>query len=342
MPRKPTLKAKSAREQICKQAASSASNQSLPTLRVLSEKYGLHPSTVFRMLVDLSMEGKIWQSPNGRFFPATARQANVHGMPLCFIGREMSHWSRLYQEILEGVSEVCSANAGSLILAASPSLVQQSDSTKAPRFASLDVQKRELQNILKNIPRGCAGFLLDHLWMPEAIDSAPFPGGTRVQILKTSPTTHESEHIDYRHGARLIRSFIKRSKYSSTTLVIPFLGDAAIDQSVTILLEELAGLSINAMPFAQAVKKVQSLYNQGTLFICPEDNTSAALAEKLRPHVSEDAFFPLIATQGTGTLTMPITRLRYDFRRLGRAAASSILNGNAMTCIKPTLIASRG
>lgn len=286
------------------------------------------------------MEGKIWQSPNGRFFPASARLANVQGMPLCFIGREMSHWSRLYQEILQGVSEVCSANEGSLILCAAPSLVQQRDSTQAPRFASPDVQKRELENILKNVPRGCAGFILDHLWIPEVIESAPFPGGTRVQILKTSPVTHESEHIDYRHGAGLIRSFIKKSKYSSTTLVLPFKGDAAIDHSVTILLEELADLSIKAIPFAQAVKQVQALLNQGTLFICPEDNTSAALAEKLRPHVSEDAFFPLIATQGTGTTTKPINRLRYNFRKLGRAAAASVLNGNVMTCIKPTLIVS--
>lgn len=338
MPRKPTHKARSAREKICKRVASTASNQPLPPLRVLSKEYGLHPSTLFRMLEDLSMEGKIWQSPGGRFFPATARQANVRGMPICFIGREMSHWSRLYQEILEGVSEVCSANEGSLILSAAPSLVQQSDSTQAPRFASLETQKRELENILKNVPRGCAGFILDHLWMPEAIESAPFPGGAKVQIFKAPTTRDDAEQIDEQRGARLVRSFLEKSKYPSTMLVIPFVGDAAIDRSVNILLKELAEQSVTAMPFADVIKKVKSLHDQGTLFICPEDNTSAALAEMLAPHVPRGAFFPLIATQGTGTLSAPISRLRYDFKRLGRATASSILNGNEVACIKPALI----
>ena len=338
MPRKPTQKARSAREKICKRAAAADSNQPLPPLRVLSEEYALHPSTLFRILVDLSMEGKIWHSPGGRFFPATARQANVQGMPICFIGRNMSHWSRLYQEILEGVSEICSANDGSLILSAAPSLLQQSNSTQAPRFASLDIQKRELENILKNVPRGCAGFVLDHLWMPEVIESAPFPGGAKVQIFKVPATLNDAKQIDEQHGGRLVRSFLEKSKYTSTTLVIPFVGDAAIDRSVNILLKELAGQSVTAMPFADVIKKVKFLHEHGTLFICPEDNTSAALAEILQLHVPRGAFFPLIATQGTGTLSAPISRLRYDFRRLGRAAASSILNGNEIISIKPALI----
>ena len=83
------------------------SGRCLPTLEILGKEFQLHPSTVFRILRDLDTEGVVWQSPNGRFYPAASRSKHVRGLPVFFIGREMWHWSRLYHEILEGVSEVC-------------------------------------------------------------------------------------------------------------------------------------------------------------------------------------------------------------------------------------------
>ena len=187
VPRKPTILARQARERLVEMAAPSDSSQCLPTLAALSKDLNLHPFTIFRILKDMALEGVVWQSPSGSLYSAAASAGQVRGKPLCFIGREMCHWSRLYQEILSGVSEVCSANAGSFVVCSAPSLLRQGDSLEPPQFASLEIQRRELDAILKNAPRGCCGFLFDHLWAPEVIEEPPFTGGAKLQLLRSAP-----------------------------------------------------------------------------------------------------------------------------------------------------------
>ena len=333
MPRKPTLLARNARERLAEMAACTDSSQCLPTLAVLSGELKLHASTIFRMLQDMAVEGVVWQSPSGRFYPASARVEQVRGKPLCFIGREMCHWSRLYQEILSGVSEASSANAGSLVLCSAPSLLKQADSLQPPRFASLDIQRRELDSILKNAPRGCCGFLFDHLWAPEVIDASSCPDGMRLQLLRSAPVG-----IDQKHGARLVRGMIDRSAFAGVVLVVPFRGDAVIDESMAFLEEELEGRIVKRMDYAAAARQVASSCAKGFAFLCPEDHVAHALADKIAPLHKSGEIFPLIATQGTGILSAPVSRLRYDFRRLGRSAASALLNGTCPPLLKPALV----
>ncbi len=142
MPRKPTIYVKIAREGILALLAGCAKNDALPTLRELGEKFTLHPSTIFRLLKDLETEGAVWQGPSGRFFPTSARSQTLRGAPICFIGREMWQWSQLYQEIMEGVAEVCSANGSPLIFHSAPNLVRVPVQLEAPIFASAHEQKK--------------------------------------------------------------------------------------------------------------------------------------------------------------------------------------------------------
>jgi hypothetical protein len=314
-------------------AASTDSNECLPTLAVLSGELNLHGSTIFRILQDMAVEGVVWQSPSGRFYPAAARAGQVRGKPLCFIGREMCHWSRLYQEILSGVSEASSANAGSFVLCSAPSLLRQADSLQPPQFASLDTQRRELDSILKNAPRGCCGFLFDHMWAPEVIESSSCPNGARLQLLRSA-----SLGIDQKHGARLVRGMIDRSAFAGVILVVPFRGDPVIDESLDFVEEQLQGRIVRRMDFPMAARQVATLCAKGFAFLCPEDNMSQDLAEKIAPHHKSGEVFPLIATQGTGILSAPVSRLRYDFRRLGRSAASALLNGTRLPVLKPALV----
>ena len=333
MPRKPTFLAREARERLAEMAASTDSNECLPTLAVLSGELNLHGSTIFRILQDMAVEGVVWQSPSGRFYPAAARAGQVRGKPLCFIGREMCHWSRLYQEILSGVSEASSANAGSFVLCSAPSLLRQADSLQPPQFASLDTQRRELDSILKNAPRGCCGFLFDHMWAPEVIESSSCPNGARLQLLRSA-----SLGIDQKHGARLVRGMIDRSAFAGVILVVPFRGDPVIDESLDFVEEQLQGRIVRRMDFPMAARQVATLCAKGFAFLCPEDNMSQDLAEKIAPHHKSGEVFPLIATQGTGILSAPVSRLRYDFRRLGRSAASALLNGTRLPVLKPALV----
>jgi hypothetical protein len=333
VPRKPTILARQARERLVEMAAAADSSQCLQTLAVLSKDLNLHASTIFRILKDMAVEGVVWQSPSGRFYSAAARAEQVRGKPLCFIGREMCHWSRLYQEILSGVSEACSANSGSFVLCSAPSLLRQGDSLEPPEFASLEIQRRELDAILKNAPRGCCGFLFDHLWAPEVIEEAPFTGGAKLQLLRSAPVG-----IDQKHGARLVRGLIDRSNFAGVILVVPFRGDAVIDHAIDLLETELAEKKPSLMDFSEAMRQADKLCGKGFLFVCPEDYVARALAEKIAPLHQVGAVFPLIATQGTGILSAPISRLRYDFRRLGRTAASALLNGSSAPLLKPALV----
>lgn len=172
----------------------------LPTLSDLGDKFALHPSTIFRMLRDLTEEGCVWQSPQGKFYAAAAQRKTLRGAPVCFIGREMWQWGRLYQEILKGIAEVCGANGSPLILLSSQNLVRQANPSSTPKFASLNVTKDELRNLLTASPTGCAGCVFDHLWQASAIDSVKHPGGKWVQLLAGIGQHAEVVAPDYQTG----------------------------------------------------------------------------------------------------------------------------------------------
>ena len=341
MPRQPTRTARIAREKIITMACEL--KDAFPPLRNLSEALDLHPSTIFRLLRDLSTEGIVWQSPSGKFYPASARSQGVRGLPVFFIGREMWHWSRLYQEILTGVSEVCSANGSPLILLSAPSLVRQTDPSLPPVFASPATQKKELTALLPSIPNKCGGILLDHLWSEAAISLLGMTGTPKVQLLHGTGHKTSLAAPDMTWSARCVREFLEQEQISQINLVIPFQGDTAIDAALKTLRTMLAGLPFREIAFAKLNGKLRSLTAQpgpGKLcLICAEDNTAQVLLEQRNALGEAGENILLLSTQGTGLLSAPACRLRVDYRRLGRAAASQLLHGTPPPRLRATLVA---
>ena len=341
MPRKPTLIANQAKLELRKLISLLPGDSPLPTMRELGKRCDLHPSTMFRMLRDLATEGAVWQSPSGKFFRASARKRNLKGAPVCFIGREMWQWSRLYQEILEGVSEVCTTNGSPLILLSAASLVRQSDSTRTPRFASPAVQEKELASLLAAAPRGCCGFILDHLWCEAAIANTSFPGGERVQVLFGADRKARVISPDYRAGARLVRKHLIGHQIQDAVLIIPFIGDSAIEASMRALREELKSFALREFPFARLEKEIKRILvsaERKTWLLCPEDNTALAVSARINEALPT-GLIHLMTTQGTGMIGSPMPRLRYDYRQLGRSVAGAILDGKGRAPIRPSLIA---
>ncbi|MFZ4780239.1 MAG: hypothetical protein ACOYM3_33200 [Terrimicrobiaceae bacterium] len=341
MPRKPTLTARHARSRIVGMVAGMPSGDCLPTLQILGNQFQLHPSTVFRILRDLATEGVVWQNTNGKFYPAASRSKQVRGLPVCFIGREMWHWSRLYHEILEGVSEVCSANASPLILLSAPSLVRQDDPTKAPEFASAKTQKAELEMLLPSIPRNCGGILFDHLWKDTALSLPGMPSASRVQLLHGSGNLVPVAAPDYLDAAGCAKKFVASGKFDRTIIVSPFKGDPAIDASVALLKDALVENGPEELAFESLTGRLKNLKtrseNRPICLVCPEDNTAGALFEEIQAIPAAGRSLSLFATQGTGLLTAPANRLRFDFRRLGRSAAAAVLLGQALSDIRPVV-----
>jgi hypothetical protein len=335
MPRKPTAQAREARARLLELAAALPAQRPLATLAELARELSLHPSTIFRILRGLTEEGLVWQSPQGKFYAAADRQHSLRGAPLCFIGREMWQWSRLYQEMLEGIAEVCSANGSPLVLLSSRSLVRQDSPTDQAVFASLEAQKKELERLLKAAPRGCAGFLLDHVWQPAALKAAKFPGGERVQLLAGDGSQAKVFAPDYQKGAALVADFLRAQGPARIGLVIPFKGDPAIDLMEDEMRRALEDFAVTDIPFFARDPGLAAKLRSLDALVCLEDNVADCLAR-------EKAIPFLIATQGTGLIQSPHVRLRVDYRRLGRASSSHLLHGTRHTPQAPALIVPSG
>ncbi len=341
MPRKPTLLARAAKDRLQEMVVLLPDGEALPILAKLGEKFDVHPSTVFRILRDLVTEGAVWQSASGKFYPAAARAERVRGLPICFIGREMWQWSRLYQELLEGVSEVCSANASPLVLLSAPSLVRQPDPLAPPRFAGSAKQKSELRQLLPAIPRSCGGILFDHLWQDSALGELDFGTTPTVQFVHGSGKLMPVVGPDYEAATNAAAHFVQDQSPASIHLIIPFKGDPAIDHAVKLLRHKFMDMTIREIVFAPGEMEdlgVRGAKDSNQIFICPEDNIAHAQAEQFSPADGRKRHAMLFATQGTGTLQAPVSRLRFDFRRIGKAAVSSLLHGTHYQPINPALL----
>ncbi|TSA29565.1 MAG: hypothetical protein D4R65_14960 [Verrucomicrobiaceae bacterium] len=335
MPRKPTLLAREAKAILLKRVETLTKDIPLPTLGELAGELNVHPSTVFRILRDMVTEGLVWQSPTGKFYAASAQRNALRGAPICFVGREVWQWSRLYHEVLEGISEVCAANESPLVALSSRLLVRQITPTDPPVFAKKKAQCEEIARLLPMIPKGCAGIILDHVWAESVIKAQRWPGGSRLQLF--SPGSPSCPGIGPSHEAAssMVADYLRKKLFRRVALVVPFEGDPSIDAATANLRRVLSEFNITEISYPDFVTspaKLKSLLAKHEVVICPEDNVALAIADLLPPASQ------LIGIQGTGVLHAPHARLRYDFRRLGRAAASNILHGTKAPVISPTLI----
>ncbi len=335
MPRKPTLVAREAKAILLKRVEALTKDKPLPTLGELAGELKVHPSTVFRILRDMVTDGIVWQSPSGKFYAASAQRNALRGAPVCFVGREVWQWSRLYQEVLEGISEVCAANESPLVALSSRVLVRQVTPTDPPVFAKKKAQSEEIARLLPMIPKGCAGIILDHVWAESVIKAQRWPGGSRLQLFRNGTFSCPGIGPSHEAASSMVGDYLRKKSFRRVALVVPFAGDPAIDAATANLRKSLSEFKITEISYPEIGNnpaKLKSLLFKHDAVICPEDNVALAIADLLGPATQ------LIGTQGTGVLHAPHARLRYDFRRLGRAAAASILHGTAVGSFSPTLV----
>jgi len=109
------------------------------------------------------------------------------------------------------------------------------------------------------------------------------------------------------------------------------------------LRKTFTGLTLREIPFRAAGQEIQTMRKAGrnnkSCLICPEDNIALALFGLCQTQ-RYDSSRSLIATQGTGVIHAPITRLRYDYHGIGRSAAAGILHGSSLPPLRPCLIPS--
>ncbi len=338
MPRNLTSYTVAARAGILELIKNQPENKPLPSLRQLADDFDLHSTTIFRLLHDLETEGVVWQGPSRRFFPASAQSHALKGKPICFIGRNIQDWSQLYQEILEGVTEVCTTNGSPLILHSAPNLVQVPVQLEPAIIATEEEQQAEMAKLLKTLPKSCAGYIFDHLWCDAALKLVPFPRNQCIQLLSGSEEHTKVITPNYSAGAKLIADYVQSRKFNQVYLVESTPEEPLLHRSVNQMQETLANLSTHGLNFydEEAVHALVREIQPHSCFICTEDNTALGLASRIRE--ADRKTVEMVSIQGTGIVTAPHTRLRYDYRRLGRSAASGILHGTAIKQMAPRLV----
>ena len=339
MPKRPTLRALEAEKKLLGllKVKGSDSSAPLPPVRELGEQLGLSYATVSRLLQRFTQEGYAWQHPNGRFYPVHAGAQAAQGLPIVVLGRQIQHWSHLYREIIEGVSEICTARGCPLVFLSSETLVRHASPEMPPSFAPIEIQATELRRLGSAMPRLCGGLLLDHLWEEKLFESMPFPSAPRLLLARRSRLGNElSVAPDFVEGSRLILEHLARRGCQRVFLGVPFSGDQAVDSACE-------ALQLSALESFRSFPKVESLdcstpsnrksviarlarYKSRVAIICPEDNVTRLLWQDLTNTRLQNAnFIELVSIQGTGAFDLPITRLRYDYRRLGRSAVMAVL-----------------
>jgi hypothetical protein len=136
---------------------------------------------------------------------------------------------------------------------------------------------------------------------------------------------------DNQGTAKRALRFAQAHDAKNILVVSPFQGDPAIDASVALILQTLAHLDVRRTSFDQARRHIRpgsaKKTDGKTLLICAEDNTAKALLEKMESIGNSPSNPLLLATQGTGLIDSPTSRLDIDFQKLGKSAASKLLHG---------------
>ncbi len=352
MPRKPTKYSSSAEKNIRDLAAKSDGDMPLPSVRELALTFDISFATVSRILQRLSQEAIVWQHPNRRFYPSSAQPRVSGGFPIVVLGRQIQNWSILYREIIEGISEICTARGCPLVFLSSLRLLQHETPDYPPAFIPASRQKAELTRLLASIPRPCGGVILDHLWDDKLATTVRASFRNTAMLLRPCSGLNDLRgSIDQATGVEMMLTLLGKQDYRRFIVAYPFAGDQAVEASLSILESAIKERGLSRLQHADcttpesrrrfAISLRRS--KERVAVISLEDHVAALLLEELaKAHVSCPARVGLVSLQGTSAVGSSVTRLRYDYRLLGRELVSALLaNNQSWRPLRPTLIRGR-
>jgi DNA-binding LacI/PurR family transcriptional regulator len=155
---------------------------------------------------------------------------------------------------------------------------------------------------------------------------------------------------DFAAGARLIIRHLAECGCQRIYLGVPFTGDQAVDAAGEALRAEAESSgfpTVEALDCSTPTKRKAAISRLARLksraaIVCTEDNVTSFLWQELLSSGFQHSSITLAAMQGTGTLDLPIPRLRFDYRQLGRdAVAAAIERRKSHLSIAPGLIATQ-
>jgi hypothetical protein len=332
--------------------ATAATHQPLPTTRDLGQQFGVANTTVYRVLRSLTRDGEVWQHPvNGRYFPTGARLLLDRPKPVACLIRRLELGSELYREMLEGISAGCGAGRRTMLLWHDELLVNHPDPHEPPAFATVAQQRAILADFFARHGGSAGGFILDHVWSDAALQAHAGALQPAVVLFRgCSGASLGNIRADFRAGAFTALGHLLGRGYEQIIPASPFAGDPAVDEFAACLRTVAAELDCQSRVRAPArastqaeraalVQRVRGAARR-TAVLCPEDNVAMLLLSALRDAgVSCPRQAGLLSVMGTDFATRAgLSCLRYDFRRLGRAAVEALATSpTGRSAIEPVL-----
>lgn len=312
----------------------------LPTTRELGDEHGVANTTVYRVLRSMAETGEIWQhQTNGRYYPPAARALLDRPKPVACLIRRLELGSALYRELLEGISAGCGESQRTAMLWHDELLVNHPDPHEPPVFASLAQQRTVLTGFLDRHGDSAGGFVLDHVWSDEALQTQAGRLKPAVVLFRSCGLEAFSNiRVDFRGGALKALAHLLGRGFEQIVPIEPFSGDPAVEEFSMALetaadeldcrarLAPLARTS-NARERASLIEKLKRGTRRAAL-LCPEDNVAVLLASEARTAgLKCPERVGVLSVMGTDfAVKEGLSCLRYDFRELGRRAVAALGN----------------
>jgi DNA-binding LacI/PurR family transcriptional regulator len=216
-------------------------------------------------------------------------------------------------------------------------LVNHPVTHESPVFASPREQRLILTGFLDRHGGASGGFILDHVWSDDALQSF----GERLQpavVLFRSCDLPNVANVraNFRVGSLMALTHLLGQGYQRILPVLPFDGDPAVDEFFVALAAaaDESGSRARLGKIERATNNVEraalidSLRGERrrTALVCPEDNVALFLASAARAAgLSCPEQVGLLSAMGTDFASRAgITHLRHDFRAMGRLAVEAL------------------
>ncbi len=320
----------------------------LPTTRELGERYAISNASACRLLKRLDEEKVIWRRENGRYYLNESRRLFEKRKPYACLLRKLQNWSRIYQGVMSGFSQVFGRDRAAMLFVHNEGLVRHSDTDHPPVHAGTSAQREALLEFFRDHQDQFGGILLDDVWMDEVLGEFAHQLGNAVIVCRPSRLPElSSVSVDFDAAALLALGHLYARGYEEVWLAVPFTHAAPVDlmREAALRAASLLGRPIPhdrvvlvATPQEREifVARIQATERRVGIF-CLEDNVSLILWRSLTAAgVALPGRVGLLSGMGTGIVTeRHISSVQIDYEKIGLTAGEILAGGKPRSVTLP-------
>lgn len=325
--------------------------EALPTTRELGERYRISNASVCRLLQRLDEEDIVWRRDNGRYYLNDARRLYEKLKPYACLLRKLQAWSRIYQGIMSGFSGAFTDDKAALLFIHNDTLVRHPDTSQPPVHATVEEQRKALEQFFRDHTNQFDGILLDDVWSDTVLEE--FEPQLTNAVIVCRPTRIKgvaSVAPDFDASAVLALGHLFARGYEEVWLAIPFTTSAPIDlmagavqrvatQLGSPLARENVVSAASPEERSKLVARLQDTRRRVGIF-CLEDNISLLLYRDFkRAGLTCPERVGLLSGMGTGIVhDHGISSIQVDYDKIGLTAGTLLLDKEHRVVTLPTTL----